>query len=132
MAQIEEDENKADYPHAEITKEIIGAAIEVLNDLRPGLDEKVYENALVIELRDRGHVVYQQKAFPIYFKKRHIGTLIPDLIVDDAVIVDAKVTQAFTDVHISQMIGYLTITGLKVALLINFKFDRLQFKRVVK
>ena len=58
----------SDLVHAKLSQEIIGAAMEVLNTLKPGLDEKLYENALVIELRDRGHVVDQQKRFPVEYK----------------------------------------------------------------
>ena len=61
-----------------------------------------------------------------------IGDLIPDLIVDNAVIVDPKVVACFTDTHIAQMIGYLNITGLDLALLINFKNARLEWKRVLR
>jgi len=104
----------------------------VLNELRPGLDEKLYENALVIELRDRGHLVDQQKGFEVEYKGRLIGRLIPDLIFDDLVIVDAKVVSAFNDTHTAQMTGYLAITKLRLALLLNFKFARLQWKRIVK
>jgi GxxExxY protein len=60
-----------------------------------------------------------------------IGNLIPDMIVDDLVIVDGKVVSAFTDSHAAQMIGYLNITGLKLALLLNFKKASLTWKRVV-
>jgi GxxExxY protein len=118
--------------HEELSGEIIGAAMAVLNELRPGLDEKLYENALMIELRDRSHLVDQQKGFEVQYKGRLIGRLIPDLIVDDLVIVDAKVVSGFNDTHTAQMTGYLAITKLRLALLLNFKFARLQWKRIVK
>src|SRR5580658_6608412 len=111
--------------HEEITQDIIGAAMKVLNTLKPGLDEKLYERALVIELRKRGHDVQQQKQFPVHYEGEPIGTLIPDLIVNDLVIVDPKVATTFTDTHYAQMIGYLHITGLKLALLLNFKNAKL-------
>jgi GxxExxY protein len=114
-----------------LTESIIGGAIAVLNELRPGLDERLYENALVIELRERGHVIVQQAQFPVHYHGHHIGTLIPDLIVDGKVIVDPKVVIAFNETHIAQMIGYLNITGLEVALLLNFKEAKLTLKRVV-
>jgi len=120
-----------DYPHQELSGKIIGAAMEVLNELRPGLDERLYENALVIELRTRGHSIDQQKQFPVHYKGEPIGTLIPDLLVDDLVVVDPKVVTAFNEHHVAQMIGYLAITGLKLALLLNFKYAKLQWKRVV-
>lgn len=114
-----------------ITKDVIGAAMNVLNELRPGLDEKLYENALVLELQARGHLVEQQREYPVYYHNHFIGKLIPDLIVDNKVIVDPKVASAFNDTHIAQMLGYLNITGLSVALLLNFKNAKLDWKRVV-
>ena len=117
--------------HEELSGDIIGAAMEVLNQLRPGLDEKLYENALVLELRKRGRRVEQQKKFPVYYDGQLIGTLVPDLIVDELVIVDPKVVSAFNDTHLAQMLGYLNIAGLDLALLLNFKYAKLQVKRVV-
>ena len=61
-----------------------------------------------------------------------IGNLVPDLIVDNAIIVDPKVVSCFTETHVAQMIGYLNITGLELALLMNFKNARLDWKRVVR
>jgi GxxExxY protein len=117
--------------HLEITQDIIGAAMAVLNELRPGLDEKLYENALVIELRTRGHFVEQQKPFPVHYRDHLVGTLVPDMIVDGKVIADPKVVSAFNETHIAQMLGYLNITGLEVAILLSFKEARLHWKRVV-
>jgi GxxExxY protein len=117
--------------HAELSESIIGAAMAVLNQLKPGLDEKLYERALVIELRKRGHRVEQQKEFPVHYEGQHIGTLVPDLIVDDLVVVDPKVATTFHETHTAQMLGYLNITGLKLALLLNFKNSNLQWKRIV-
>lgn len=118
--------------HEELSRDIIGGAMAVLNELRPGLDEKLYENALVIELVERGHRPDQQKRFPVFYHRHHIGTLTPDLIVDDTVIVDPKVVTAFAEDHVAQMMGYLAITGLELALLLNFKYCKLQCKRVVR
>lgn len=117
--------------HEEITRDIIGAAMAVLNELKPGLDEKLYENALVIELVARGHTVEQQREFPVHYRGHYIGKLVPDLIVDGKVIADPKVVTAFNDTHVAQMLGYLNITGLQVALLLNFKEAKLDWKRVV-
>ena len=103
----------------------------VLNELKPGLDEKLYENALVIELRARGHTVEQQREYPVHYRGQFIGKLIPDLIVDGKVITDPKVATAFNDTHVAQMLGYLNITGLQVALLLNFKESKLEWRRVV-
>ena len=118
--------------YEEITKDIIGAAMAVLNELKPGLDEKLYENALMIELVARGHTVEQQREYPVHYRGHFIGKLIPDLIVDGKVIADPKVVTAFNDTHVAQMLGYLNITGLEAALLLNFKEAKLEWKRVIR
>src|SRR5436190_7192335 len=118
--------------HEHLSGEIIGSAMEVLNELKPGLDEKLYERALTIELTKRGHIVSVQRSFPVSYHWQLIGDLRPDLIVDNAVIVDPKVVACFTETHVAQMIGYLNITGLDLALLINFKNARLEWKRVLR
>ena len=118
--------------HGALSEAILGAAMKVLNELKPGLDEKLYEHALVIELRERGYSVNQQRVFKVAYKGQEIGRLIPDLIVDDLVIVDPKVVVAFNDTHVAQMTGYLALTELRLALLLNFKYARLQWKRVVR
>jgi GxxExxY protein len=120
-----------DMKHRNVTEAVIGAAMTVLNALRPGLDEKLYERALVIELAKRGHTVEQQRQIPVFYDGQNIGTLIPDLIVDRVVIVDTKVVTAFNDAHIAQLLGYLNITCLEVALLVNFKDAKLKWKRIV-
>lgn len=118
--------------HEAITKDVIGAAMVVLNTLKPGLDEKLYERALVIELAKRGRSCDSQKSYVVRYDGIEIGTLIPDLVVDGAVIVDPKVVTEFNDTHVAQMIGYLNITGLEVALLLNFKHADLRWKRIVR
>lgn len=120
----------SDGLHAELTERIIGAAMEVHRELRNGLDEKLYENALCIEFAERGIFFEQQKIHTVFYKSRPIGNLIPDLIIDQSVIVDTKVVEAFNDAHISQMLGYLKITELKVGLLLNFKHASLKVKRI--
>jgi GxxExxY protein len=118
--------------HEEVSGEIIGAAMTVLNTLGPGLDEKLYERALIIELRKRGRTVDPQKSFEVFYSGERIGTLVPDTIVDGTVIADPKVVEAFNDTHVRQMIGYLAITKLHLALLLNFKYAKLQWKRIVR
>jgi GxxExxY protein len=134
IAQMTQMADSADTPHhlAALTHSIIGAAMAVLNELQPGLDEKFYERALVIELKKRGHRIAQQKEFPVHYQSHFIGKLVPDLIVDDLVITDSKVVDAFSESHVAQMIGYLTIERLELALLLNFKHARLQVKRVIR
>jgi GxxExxY protein len=123
---------KKEVLHEELSGQIIGAAMDVLNELKPGLDEKLYERALLIELQRRGHTVNPQCSYPVFFRGELIGELKPDLIVDDTVIVDPKVVSAFNETRVAQMIGYLVITRLDLALLLNFKSARLEWKRVVR
>ena len=116
--------------HTDLTQTIIGAAMTVLNTLKPGLDEKLYERALVIELRKQGLRCEQQKSHDVFYDGQHIGSLVPDLIVNELVIVDPKVVSDFNESHVAQMLGYLNITGLSTALLLNFKYAKLGIKRV--
>src|SRR5438552_821383 len=118
--------------HEELSGVIIGIAMEILNELKPGLDEKLYERAMIIELNRRAHTVSVQRSFPVFYRAELIGNLVPDLIVDDAIIVDPEVVSCFTETHVAQMIGYLNVTGLELALLLNFKNARLDWKRVVR
>jgi len=118
--------------YKELSEKIIGAGMKVLNTLRPGLSEKAYENAMVVELQKNGHKIDQQKRFEVFYEGVLVDTLIPDLLVDDSVIVDPKVVSEFNETHVAQMIGYLAITDLKLALLLNFKHKDLRWKRVVR
>jgi GxxExxY protein len=118
--------------HAELSETIIGAAMTVLNELKPGLEEKLYENALVIELRHLGLRVEQQRRFPVYYRGQLVGTLVPDLLVENKVIVDTKVAESFSESHVAKMVGYLSKTQLELALLINFKTSTLNWRRVVR
>jgi len=88
---------KKEVLHEELSGPIIGAAMDVLNELKPGLDEKLYERALVVELHRRGHTVTAQRSYPVFYRSELIGHLLPDLIVDDTVIVDPKVVSAFNE-----------------------------------
>ena len=118
--------------HGALTHQIIGAAMTVLNTLRPGLDEKIYERSLIIELRKRGHTTDAQRRFPVHYDGELVGTLVPDLIVDNLVIVDTKVASAFSDSHTAQVIGYLAITDRQVGLLLNFRYAELGWQRIVR
>ena len=116
--------------NVELTQVVIGAAMKVLNTLKPGLDEKLHERALALKLHRQGLRCEQQKQHDVFYDGQLIGTLVPDLIVEDRLIVDPKVVAAFNESHIAQMLGYLNITGLKTALLLNFKYAKLDIKRV--
>jgi GxxExxY protein len=112
--------NKTDFLLKEETRAIIGCAFEVLNELGHGLNEKCYENALVVEFRLRGIGFSQQRQFEVLYKSERVGLFIPDLIAFDQVIVDTKVIDRITDTERGQMINYLRITKLRVGLILNF------------
>jgi GxxExxY protein len=118
--------------HENLSREVIGMAMDVLNELKPGLDEKLYERALIVGLRTAGYDVDAQRSFPVSYRGEPIGNLTPDLIVDGKIIVDPKVVAGFNEAHIAQMVGYLAISGLELAILLNFKSARLEWKRVIR
>ena len=120
-----------DGPHAALTREIIGAAMEVMNTLGHGLLEKVCENALVVELRSRGLAIEQQPRFDVLYKNISVGEFVPDLIVGGAVIVDTKTIDQIGGIERGRMINYLRITRLPLGLTINFKHPKLTWDRVL-
>ena len=120
------------FLYRELSDSIVGACMQVLNTLRPGLSEKAYENAIVIELGNRGHSLDQQKSFDVTYQGVLVDTLIPDLLVDGKVIIDTKVVDEFNMTHIAQMMGYLAITDLRLAILANFKHADFRWKRVIR
>ncbi|MCK4283547.1 MAG: GxxExxY protein [Candidatus Brocadiae bacterium] len=106
--------------YADLTEKIIGAAYAVYNALGYGFLEKVYENALCIELRKAGLRVQQQYAVQVRYKGELVGDYVADLLVEDKVIVEAKALSALQAVHEVQLVNYLKATGIEVGLLINF------------
>lgn len=116
----------------EITRKIIGAAYTVLNTLRPGLDEKLYERALQLEMSEVGLRVEAQRQFKVHYRDQLIGTLIPDLIVEGRVVVETKVVADFHDSHVAQVLGYLALADLRTGLLLNFSSSKLGIQRVLR
>ena len=123
--------NEEAYPHADLTHQIIGAAIAVQKSLGPGLDEKLYESALCIELAHLGINFTQQPEYPVHYRDRFIGKLRPDLIAEESVIIEIKVAESFTPAHDSQLLSYLSITKLPIGLLLNFKVTPLGKRRLI-
>jgi GxxExxY protein len=111
--------------------QIVGAAMEVLNEVGHGIHEKPYENALVVEFATRGIPTHQQRNYEILYKGHKIGLYIPDLIAFNSVIVDAKVIDHITDIERGQMINYLRISKLRVGVILNFRHPKLEWERIV-
>jgi len=119
------------YPCKEETHIIIGCAFEVLNELGHGLNEKLYENSLVVDFKRQGITFDQQRRFEVLYKGEHVGEFVPDLIAFGKVVVDAKCIDQITDHERGQMLNYLRITRLPVGLILNFKHAKLEFERIV-
>ncbi len=126
------DAHRSEGPVAspEVTEAIIGCAFAVLNELGCGFLEKVYENALVHELRKRGLCVKQQDAIAVTYDGVVVGEYVADVLVEDVVIVELKVVRAIDAVHQAQCMNYLKATGKKICLLLNFGKPRLEIKRI--
>ena len=111
--------------------DVVGCAMEILNELGYGLLEKPYENAMVVELQLKNIMVQQQSRYKVLYKGVQVGEYIPDLITHGQIVVDTKVVDQITNHEVGQMINYLKITGLKVGLILNFKKSKLEWKRIV-
>ena len=114
-----------------ISNRIIGCAFTVANALGSGFLEKVYENALAVELRMAGLAVEQQRASTVTYKGVLVGEYFVDLLVEDAVLIELKTVRALDRAHRAQCINYLRATGRHLCLLLNFGTPHLEFQRVV-
>ena len=111
--------------------DVVGCAMEVLNELGHGVLEKPYENALVVEFGLKNIWVQQQSRYEVTYKRVKVAEYVPDLVTHGKLVVDTKVIERITDHELGQMMNYLRITGLKVGLILNFKRAKLEWKRVV-
>jgi GxxExxY protein len=123
--------NEIELLYENETHLIIGCAFEVLNTLGHGLWEKPYENALCVEFGLRNISYRQQPHFDVMYKSVKIGEYIPDLIVFDKIIVDTKTIERITNHEKGQIMNYMKITNLKLGLILNFKYAKLQWERII-
>ena len=115
----------------DLTYSINGAIFEVNRILGPGFLEKVYENALIFELRKRGIKAEAQIPIKVNYKRTIVGEYFADIVADDQVIIELKTVDRIEKIHEAQLINYLKATGLKVGLLVNFKNTKADIKRFV-
>lgn len=120
-----------DILYKELSYKIIGLSMQVHKELGYGFLEKVYENALIILLEENNIEVEQQKQIIIKFHGKEIGNYISDLLVEDKIIIELKVTTKIKDIHKAQVANYLKATGKKLGIIINFGNEKLEFERVV-
>ncbi|MDD5241876.1 MAG: GxxExxY protein [Sulfuricella sp.] len=114
----------------ELTRQIIGCVYTVSNSLGSGFLEKVYENALAIELRKAGLDIEQQRKIQVYYENISVGEFFADLVVGDSVIIELKVAKGLDENHYAQCLNYLKATGFTICLLVNFGKPKAEIKRI--
>lgn len=112
-----------------LSERVVGCAFRVLDTLEPGFLEKVYENAMVHELRKAGLAVAQQQGVTVIYDGIVVGEYAVDLLVEGRIIVELKAIKALDSAHAAQCINYLKATGLQLCLLLNFGKPRLEIRR---
>ena len=115
----------------ELTYKINGAIFEVNKVLGTGFLEKVYENALLVELRNMGLTAKNQVPININYKGKLVGEYFADIIVEDKVVLELKATDSIQKIHEAQLLNYLKATNFKIGLLVNFTHPKAEIKRFV-
>lgn len=121
-----------DLKHGEITQSVIGCAFEVIKELGAGFLESVYENSMLLALRQRGLSAVKQHPCKVMFRGECVGDFYADILVEGKVIVELKAVKAIAPEHQAQVINYLNATGIEVGLLINFGNQKLEYKRFTR
>ena len=115
----------------DLTYKIRGCIFEVYRHLGSGFLEKVYENALIIELRNNGLNVSSQRSINVYYKEQIVGDNIADMIVEDQVLIELKAVSNLSSAHEAQVLNYLKATNIKVGLLVNCTYPKATIKRLI-
>jgi len=115
----------------EISQKIIGCAYKVSNSLGSGFVEKVYENALCIELKNAGLEINQQQNLNVLYQNIIVGEYTADIMVNNSIIVELKACKGLDTIHQAQCMNYLKATNLSVCLLINFGNPKVEIRRIV-
>ena len=122
---------KGSMPINDLTEKIIGCAYAVSNALGAGFLEKVYENALALEIKEAGLQLIQQYPVHVMYRGEVVGDFVADLFVDQRLIVEIKAVKGIDPVHVAQCINYLRATQHHVGLLLNFGKPKVEVKRLV-
>ena len=115
----------------DVTYAINGAVFEVNKILGPGFLEKVYENAMLVELSKRGIKAESQVPTNVSYKDQQVGEYVADLFIEDKVIVELKTVNQLEKILEAQLLNYLKATGINVSLLVNFRHEKAEIKRLV-
>ncbi len=123
------DEKKVIY--GELSYRVVGAGFAVWKALGYGFLEKVYENALAVELAKCGISFEQQKPIEVLYRGHSVGTYKADLMIENKILVELKSAKAIEDAHVAQTLNYLKATGTRLGLILNFGPKKMEFKRIV-
>ena len=123
--------NEDEYPHKELTRQIIGAAMEVHSTLGFGFLESVYEEALAVEFRLQDIPFDRQKSLEVCYKGEKVKQFVCDFLVRGAVLAELKAIKDLTGMEVAQVLNYLRATNMKLGLLVNFGASSLQYKRLI-
>lgn len=115
----------------ELTYQINGAVYEVNKKLGAGFLEKVYENALLIELHSRGLKAESQVPIKVYYKEQMVGDFYADIVVADRIILELKAVESLSNAHVAQLLNYLKASNHNLGLLINFTHPKAVIKRFI-
>ncbi len=118
--------------YQDLSFKIVGLAMQVHNDLGHGFLEKVYENALMVILKREGILARQQAAVPVYFMEEIVGEYYADIFVEEKIILVIKSVEKIIGIHRAQALNYLKATGLRLAIILNFGKEKLEFQRLVR
>ena len=118
--------------YEQLTEKIIGCAYRVYNKMGFGFLESVYEKCLMVELRKAGLQAEPQKAITVHYEGQVVGEFVPDMVVEDTLILELKSVKQINVAHEIQLVNYLVATGKPVGLLLNFGQDKVQVRRKVK
>jgi GxxExxY protein len=117
--------------YRELSYDVVGAAMAVHKELGHGFLEKVYHNALAVELRNRGVPFEMEAPIKVSYKDEEVGDYYADFIIEGKRILEIKACNGICDEHMAQVINYIKATGLRLGILMNFGAPKFQFKRVV-
>jgi len=127
---MHDEEKESRLPYFELTRTILGCCFEVMKELGPGFQERVYKNALLIAMKQNGLQVEIEKPFKVMFRDKVIGRYSADLVVEKTVIVELKCCECLIREHQAQLFNYLKVSELPIGLLINFRRRKLEYQRL--
>ena len=128
MATVEHDECASTDS---LTERVLGAVFEVSNTLGAGFLEKVYQRALLHELRLRGIRATAEVSFQVIYKGHLVGDYFADIVVDDVLVIELKCVERLSSEHLAQCLNYLRASGRTLCLLVNFQKPKVEWKRIV-